>query len=91
MQDLHIGDLIVGHDIGFQALQNSQRLFGRPGVRLLDRQLIAGILFRPLLFKRRIIRAAKSSRDTSYELLSNSVACACAANSVNAVSVRYPF
>ncbi|MNS70400.1 hypothetical protein D3C72_1037430 [compost metagenome] len=54
MQDLHVGNLVVGHHIGFQTLQNRQRLLGRARVRLLDGQLVAVIVFRPLLFKRRV-------------------------------------
>ena len=52
VQDLHVSDLVVGHHIRFQALQNRQCLLGRAGVGLLDGQLVAVIVFCPLLFER---------------------------------------
>jgi hypothetical protein len=59
-------------------------------MRLFDGQLVAAIIFRPLLFKRRV-KGGKQLAGDIIELFSSSVACACATSSIEAASARYPF
>ena len=56
VQDLYVGDLVVSHHVGTQALQDRQRLLRRAGVRLFDGQLVVRMLLIPLLFKAGIQR-----------------------------------
>ena len=59
-------------------------------MRLLNRQRVPAIVLRPLLLKRRV-KGGKQLAGDIMELFSSSVACACAASSMEAASARYPF
>jgi hypothetical protein len=59
-------------------------------MRLFDRQLVAAIIFRPLLFKRRV-KGGKQLAGDIIGTVQQLVACACATSSTEAASARYPF
>ncbi len=63
MQDLHVGNLVIGHHVCFEPLQNGQSLLGGARMGLLDRQRVAAVLFRPLLLKGWIKGGKQLARD----------------------------
>ena len=48
-QEVDVGDLVEGHDVGFEAFDDGARLLRRAGMRLVDGDILAGV---GLVFRR---------------------------------------